>query len=146
MPADAPAPLGVIVVASDTLADSALRLRAARELARGVAGFCLVLAAEADGPESAAYAGLFAPREALESGLPWRTVTFAGDLPPGPGAAEALLHAAGLGDPEVIVRPPAGPSRPDTPPPSHQPPLHLQHAPVPPPRPEAGFTPEGAPR
>jgi amino acid adenylation domain-containing protein len=156
MPADAPAPLGVIVVAgggagtAETVADAGRRLCAARELARCAAGFCLVLAAATGGPEpeaAAAYAGLFALREAQGPDLAsWRTVTFDGDLPPAPGAAEALLYAAGLGDPEVIVRPPAGPSRPDAPSPSHQRPLHLQHAPVPPPRPEAGFTPGGPPR
>ncbi len=123
VPADAPAPLGVIVVAGGER-----RLLAARELARRGAGFVLVLAATSGGEAEAARAGLFAQREALESGLPWRTVTFEGAVPPAPLAAEALRLAVALGDPEVFVTPPAtDPPGTGAPPPSPSPrPRHLQ--------------------
>jgi hypothetical protein len=123
IPADATAPLGVVVVAGGgTVADAGRRLRAARELARRTGGFCLVLAATAGGPEAegvAAYAGLFALREAQGPDLlPWRSVIFEGGPPPASRVAEALLHAMALGAPEVIVRLPAEPSLPGLPLPS----------------------------
>ncbi|HEY3572046.1 MAG TPA: amino acid adenylation domain-containing protein [Thermoanaerobaculia bacterium] len=122
-------PLGVIVVAGGEE-----RLLAARDLVRRGAGFGLVLAARGGEPETAAaaaWAELFALRELQESGLPWRSVTFEGEVPLADRAAEALRLAAELGDPQVLVSaatPPQPPVPPGTgaPTPSPRRPGYLQ--------------------